>query len=136
MKEKILYALWGALYILCTALSFVPHPQGIGKVFLVLTALIFFLPGAILLYDGLKAKNRKAVLRIRWISLASLVLTLILIILNVLSVHWSQSAGNTLHQILALVSSPMLCSQYWIGSIFLWACLLVASMKRFPKDKK
>ena len=133
MKEKILYAVWGCLYILCVGLGCVTDPHGAGKVLLVLTGIIFFIPGAIILADALKSRNKKAVLRIRWISLTSLCLTLLLLILNFLSLEWSVTAGKILHEVLILVSSPMFCCQYWVLSLFLWACLMVASFKKIKK---
>ena len=133
MKEKILYAVWGCLYILCVGLGCVTDPQGIGKVLLVLTGIIFFIPGAVILADALKAQNRKAVLRIRWISAASLGLTLLLLILNFLSLQWNVTAGKILYEILIFVSAPMVCCQYWVLSLFLWACLLTASFKKIRK---
>ncbi len=133
MKRKLIYGLWGCLYILCVGLGFVKNPEGFGKILLTLTSLIFFLPGVYLLYDAFRTQNRKAVLQIRWISLLSLALTLILLVLNFLSVSWSASAGNALYELLILVSAPMVCSQYWILSLFLWACMLMASFRKLAK---
>ena len=133
MKEKILYAVWGCLYILCVGLGTVDNAQGIGKVLLMLTAVIFFIPPAIILYDGLREKRRKTLVRIRIISIVSLSLTMVVLIANVMSIAASEAVGNFLHELLILVSAPMLCSQYWVLSLFLWACLLMVSLKRFPK---
>ena len=133
MKEKILYALWGCMYILCVGLGFVKNPEGIGKVFLVLTSVLFFIPGAVLLADGFRTGNRKAVKRIRWICMTSLSLTLLLLILNFLSLQWKVTAGRIVYELLILVSAPMICSQYWVLSLFLWACMLMASFKKLAK---
>ena len=73
-------------------------------------------------------------LRVRLVSIASLSLTLIFIIVNVLSVRASAAAGKALYDILQLVSAPMLCGQYWALSLFLWACLLMASFTKFRKE--
>ena len=56
-KEWILYAAWLCLYILCVGLGTVENVAGIGKVFFTLTALIFFIPGILLLLLGTKEKN-------------------------------------------------------------------------------
>ena len=130
MKEIILYALWGCMYILCTGLGFVPNPAGFGKILLTLTSLIFFLPGAAIVYHARKVRDRKSLIRIRWISSISLILTVVVLILNFFSVHWSAAAGRNLYQLLVLVSAPMICSQYWIVSLFLWACMLTASFQK------
>lgn len=132
MKEKILYALWGAMYILCVGLGRIQEPAGFGKALLVCTAVLFFLPGAILLYDGIRAGNRKAALRIRIIAAASLGLTVAALAANILSAGASEAVGSTLYEVLDLVSAPMLCGQYWLLSLFLWACLLTGSFTKKP----
>lgn len=127
MKNKILYGLWGCLYILCVGLGTVENPEGFGKVLLVLTSLIFFLPPALLMYDAIKIQNQKAKRTLRVISLCSLALTMILLVVNFLCAASGAEVGNRLYELLNLVSAPMLCSQYWVGSLFLWACLLWSS---------
>ena len=126
-KELLLYAGWICLYILCVGLGTVGNMEGVGKVFFVLTSLIFFLPGAWLLGMGIKNKNRKTVLRVRIIAICSLALTVIVFCANVAAVSASGAVGNFLYDLLNLVSAPMFCSQYWILSLFCWACLLSAS---------
>ena len=134
MREKILYAIWGGLYAVCTVLGFVNGAQGLGKLLLLLTALIFFVPGGILLYDAIQAQDRKALLRLRIISACSLGLTMALLIANILSVSASAAVGEALHGFLVLVSVPMFCSQYWLVSLFLWACLLMLTLYKRPKQ--
>lgn len=128
MKEKVAYGIWACLYILCVALGFVPDPQGVGKALLVLTALIFFLPGLWLLLDGIKKKDKKQLLRLRIVSLCSLGLTLVALVANFLSVGGSEALGKAMYEMLAVVSAPMLCGQYWFMSLFLWACLLMGTL--------
>ena len=129
-KEWILYAAWLCLYILCVGLGTVENVAGFGKVFFTMTALIFFLPGIFLLVLGTKEKNKKMILRVRLISICSLVLTVIVFCANVFAVGASGEAGVVLHDLLNIVSAPMFCSQYWILSLFCWACLLSASFTR------
>jgi len=133
MKEKIIYILWGCLYALCVGLGTVNNAQGFGKVLLILTALIFFIPGLYLLWLGHK-QNRKILVRLRWVAIASLSLTLGLLVANMFTVLLSEQTGKLLHEILALVSAPMLCGQYWSISLFLWACLLFGTLIKFPGD--
>ena len=97
---------------------------------IVLPAQVFFLPGAWLLGMGIKNKRRKTVLRVRIIAICSLALTVIVFCANVIAVSADASVGRTLYDILNLVSAPMFCIQYWIISIFLWACLFSASFKK------
>ena len=134
MREKILYAIWGGLYAVCAVLGFVNGAQGFGKLLLLLTALIFFVPGGILLHDAVRAKDKKALLRLRIISACSLGLTMALLIANILSVSASAAVGEALHGFLVLVSVPMFCSQYWLVSLFLWACLLMLTLYKRPKQ--
>ena len=135
MNEKILYALWGCLYILCVGLGAVGPMEGVGKIFFILTALIFFVPGVLLLVMGHQAQNKKILLRVRIVALCSLVLTLIFLVANFLSAGAADETGKVLYDLLNLVSAPMLCGQYWIGSLFLWACLLMASFTNFQGKK-
>lgn len=133
MKEKILYTVWGCFYILCVGLGFIQQPEGLGKAMLVLISLLFFVPGALLLHDGVVTQSRKKLLRLRLVCITSLVLTCTALIASFLTVRSSAAVGNLMHEVLALVSAPMLCSQYWALSLFLWACLLMASIFFRPK---
>lgn len=126
MKVKITYALWAVLFVICACLGFVANATGIGKILLILSSLIFFLPGALLLYWG----QRK---QVRLISICSLGATLLLLLANILSVLASETVGNVLNTLLVIISSPMYCAQFKALSLFLWACLLMAT---FLKPKK
>ena len=130
VKEMILYAAWLCLYILCVGLGTVDEVEGMGKVFFVLTSLIFFIPGIWLLVLGKKEKNRKMILRVRIIAICSIALTVAVFCANVAAVAASSALGNFLNDLLNLVSAPMFCSQYWVISLFGWACLLSASFMK------
>ena len=130
VKELILYAAWLCLYILCVALGTVEAVEGAGKVFFVLTSLIFFLPGVALLILGRKEKNKKMILRVRIAAICSLALTVIVFCANVIAVGASSQVGSFLNDLLNLVSAPMFSSQYWVLSLFCWACLLSASFTK------
>ena len=136
VKEWILYAAWLCLYILCVGLGTVEEVEGAGKVFFVLTALIFFIPGIILLVLGKKQQNKKMVLRVRLIAICSLGLTVAVFCATVLAVGSSAQMGSFLHDLLNLVSAPMFCSQYWIVSLFCWGCLLSASFMKKLNDNE
>ena len=138
MKEKILYAIWGCLYILCVGLGTLGMMEGVGKIFFVLTALIFFLPGILLLVMGYREQNKKILRRVRIVAICSLVLTLVFLVANFLSASAgaADTAGDVLYELLNIVSAPMLCSQYWILSLFLWACLLMATFTKFEARKE
>lgn len=133
MKKRMLYIAWAVLYAICTALGFAGEVQGAGRVFMVLAAAIFFLPPAALVVLGIRDRDRKSLRTVRIISIVSLALTLIFFIANVAVAVVAQTTNGFLHVCLVLVSTPMLCGQYWALSLFLWASLLFAS---FLKPKK
>ena len=128
-KELILYAIWLCLYILCVGLGTVGQMEGIGKMFFILTALIFFIPGVMLLVMGIREMNKKTVLRVRIIAVCSLVLTVVLFCVNIVAAAAGR-VSPVLHDLLNLVSAPMFCSQYWVISLFGWASLLSASFMK------
>ena len=127
MKTRILYIFWAALFIICAGLSFILARTTVVQILLTILGVGFFVLGAILLYQGIREKNRKQVLFIRILSAGSLCLTLILLVINVLSVGWSEAAGDAAYGFLAVLSAPMLCFRSWFVSLFLWGCLLSAS---------
>ena len=133
MKERVLYITWGGMYVVCGVLGFVNGAQGLGKLLLMLTALLFFVPGGMLLYDAVRSRNKKALRRLRILSACSLGLTLALLVANILCVTASAAVGQALHGFLVLVSVPMFCSQYWLVSLFLWACMLMLTLRKLPE---
>lgn len=129
MKNKTLYLIWGGLFILCGLLGFIPEPNGFLKAVLVVFSVIFFAPAWILVYRG-QAKT------VGILSAVSLGSTLLLLVMNFLSGRAEQAAGEFLYGLLVFFSSPMICSQYWVLSLFLWACLLMTGLSAFKKEKK
>lgn len=134
MKKKILYTVWGVFYLLCVGLGCIPRATGFGKFLLVLIGVLFFTPGVMLLHDGLRTGCSGTIRQIRLISAASLALTLVLLVANFLSAGGSAGLGTVLYALLVLFSAPMACCQYWVLSLFLWACLLMATFVKFPKS--
>lgn len=133
MNKKFLFTLWGCLFILCGGLGFIPEPKGAAAVFLLLCALANFLPPALLLYRAGKAGDSALLKLIRNLSALSLGLTVICLLLNFVCAWGSEFWGTVLYYILVIVSSPMVCSGHWALSLFLWSCLLVASLKELRK---
>lgn len=134
MKEKLLYLNWVCLYVMCVGFGTIVQRSIAGHIILMILSLIFFVPGIILVYDGLKNDNKKMLRRVRIISLTSLFLTLSMIILNILLVRASEAVGNALNDILIVVSAPMFCC-YWRGiGPFLWACLFISSFPGMWKN--
>ena len=129
MKSQFLYALWGALFILCAGLGFIPEPAGALRALLTALSILFFLPPALLIWKARREKNRAALSLVRSLSIASLSLSAGLIIANFLTAFRSELLGDILHGMLVVVSSPMICSGHWAMSLFFWARLLIASLK-------
>lgn len=136
MNIKPLYALWGGLFILCAGLGFIPEPAGAARAALTLLSLAFFAPPAALLYRAGRENNRSTLKLVRNLSALSLGLTLAALVLNFLSALRSEVLGNVLYGVLVIVSSPMVCSGYWALSMFLWACLLMVSLKKLRQGGK
>ena len=128
MKKRFLYISWAVLYVLCAGLGHITNPTDLQSIALTLLSLVFFIPGAVLLADALRLKDTPELKRLICICCVSLGLTMALLIANVFSVFGSALLGDVLFEFLILFSVPMLCSQHWILSMFLWACLLFAAL--------
>ena len=133
MRNKILYTFWIVLFILCGLMGFIPEPTGFAKVLLVILGLIFFLPGAALLYFAGQEKNLFVIRLIRNVSLISLGMTLVLLVACFLSAGADEASAALLYGFMIFLSSPMVCMQYWAVSLFLWACLLMTSLSLLKK---
>lgn len=130
-KKEVLSTLWGVMFILCGLLGFVEEPKGILKVLLVVLAVGFFVPPWLLL----RGKDVRMIQLVRNLSAASLAATLVMLVVNLLSISYSTYVGDILYGFLVIISTPMMCSQYWILSMFLWACLLMAAIMKLKKKK-
>ena len=130
MTNKTLYSLWGVLYIICAALGFIPDPPAAAQWVFTGFSLLFFVSPGCLLYRAKKARDLLTARLIRNLCAASLALTLVLLVLNLVCAMGSEFWGNVLHGLLIVLSCPMVCSGYWVLSLFLWACLLMASIKK------
>ena len=134
MSKKTLYWIWGGLFIFCGLLGFIPQPEGIVKALMVVSSLVFFVPGGILLYLGKKEQDYRTISTVRNLSIIYLTVTLFLLIMFFLSGRASQPVGEFIVGLLTMLSAPMICSQYWFLSLFLWACLLMTAIS-FRKKK-
>ena len=135
MKKKGLFVLWGVLFVSCAGLGFVPQPTGGLKWLLGLLGLLFFAPPVLLLARVQESGDRAVAALVRNLAIASLVLTLLALVGNVLSLLGGVKLGNVLNAVLAIVSTPMFCSQIWVLSIFCWAFLMIAANKLVKKMK-
>ncbi len=135
MKEKILYLFWLAMYIICVGMGTLTERSVFIHILLMVLAIAFYVPGLLLVMEGIRENNKKILLRVRIICICSLVLTIALIIGNIASVYASQTVGNILNQVFLIVATPMHCCYYRFISLFLWACLLIGTMPRLWKTK-
>lgn len=136
MDKGVLKALWAGMFIFCAILGFIPEPEGLNKWMLTFFSLLFFLPAGFLLWQSYQAGDRKELALIRNLSILSLSVTVVVLVINMLSVLFSETVGNVLYWVLIVVSSPMVCSQIWALSLFLWACLLWCSISAMRKLKR
>ena len=134
MKNRNLYIAWGVLYIFCTVLGFIPAQEGGFFALSMLLALGFFVPPSIILYRSVKRDDLGTITLIKVLSATSLIATLILMVLNILSVSAPTGVGDMLYYLLIIVSSPMVCMRIQGISLFLWAVLLIVSHKELKKQ--
>ena len=125
LSYKTLYTLWAAMFVLTAVLGFVfPTAEGAAaRLALMLVSVLFFLPPWAILGRG----ERKHVLLVRYLSVASIVLTVVLLCLNLMSARWSEAVGIALNAALTVVSAPMLCSNFYVLPLFLWGALLMGT---------
>lgn len=125
MKNRSLFIAWAFLFILCAIGGFIPVTKTAVRILLTGLSLLFFLPPALILRRGSREERQL----VRNLSALSLVLTLVLLIANFLTAFRSEALGNALHALLTVVGCPIITSGHWALSLFLWACLLVSSLK-------
>lgn len=133
MKKSTLYYIWGGAYALCGLLSLIGKPSAVLQVVMTLFSLGFFVPPAALLVKAFQEQDTKTVKLLRLISILSLGLTVLVFLLNILSMGWSEAMGNFLYYTLVFLSVPMVCSGHYALSLFLWACLMFSTFLKFKK---
>lgn len=134
MNKTSFYALWAGLFILCAGLGFIPAPQGLLKWLMIALAVGFFVPPLLILRLAAKRKDTATAALVRNLAVLSLSLTVAALIGNFLSVMGPEALGNALYALLVVLSTPMICGQYWLISLFLWACLLFYSISLLKKE--
>ena len=133
MNRTSFYTVWAGIFILCAGLGFIPAPAGFLKFLLIgLTLGFFAVPGWFLTWLD-KRRDKLHIRILRNLAAASLGLTLVLILVNFMAFMAPESVGTLLHILLIIVSAPMVCGQYWVLSLFLWACLMIWAQKLLKK---
>jgi uncharacterized membrane protein YgdD (TMEM256/DUF423 family) len=136
LNKYILLAIWVGMFILCAVLGYLPPQEGANKWLLVIIALLFFLPPALTVYQCQKEKDGKLLRLVRTVSLVVLIATVALLVVNLLSIalllvmpeKTALIVGDVLYYALILVSTPMICGQYWGIGLIGWAALLWSSI--------
>ena len=129
MKKSLLYAIWGLLFAVCAGLGFLPEPQGAVKALCTVLSAVFFVPPLILIHFG----DRPTVTLVRNLAALALVVALVLLVLNILSASFSETAGTVLHYMLVIAASPLVCSQRWGLVLFLWAFVMLDGHQELKK---
>ena len=129
LNKKLLYIAWAMMYVICAAVGFVA-PQTTGeKVALFVVSLVFFIPPVLLAVRAYRKHSKRTFRRLALISGLSLGLTTVVYIANIASAYASETVGNILYWLLILVSVPMVSMGVQLLSMFLWACLLIFSLR-------
>ena len=115
---------WYSLLLICAILGFLPEPKGFLKAVCVTLSVASFIPGGMLLKYAADRQDKKTVRRIRNISIISLSLTVALFSLNVVSTLMPKIWGDIFYVLLVIGSTPMVCAQIWVLSLFGWAMLM------------
>ena len=145
LNKYILLAIWVGMFILCAVLGYLPPQEGANKWLLVIIAVLFFLPPALTVYQCQKEKDGKLLRLVRTVALVVLIATVALLVVNLLSIalllvmpeKTALIVGDVLYYALILVSTPMICGQYWGIGLIGWAALLWSSIfaEKSLKDK-
>ena len=129
LSYKPLYIAWAMMFALTAALGFAfPEVEnGWARFGLALVAILFFLPPGLVLAQAKAAGHRFHVRLVGYLALGSLLLTVVLLALTLISFIWSDALANALYAALVIVSSPMICSNLYAISLFLWGTLLAGA---------
>lgn len=131
LRYGALYTLWAMLFALTAALGLCfPAAEGGLKALLLILSLIFFLPPWLILQKARQTGNDHHRQLVGMLAALSLILTTVLICMNILSFADAEGMGDVLHVVLAVVSAPMVCSNFFAVPLFLWAVLLMASFRK------
>lgn len=120
-KKSVVYIIWAVWYLCCLFLSLGAEPAGMAKVPFVVMGISTFAPPFYLLY--LSKKEKKHIKVVQIISAASLIAFVVLFVLNLASVKWGATAGFVLDLLFKIFCAPIVCGQFWIVGLFLWASL-------------
>ncbi len=134
LKYAPLYWTWGFLFALTAILGllFPGVENSAGLAALRTITVIFFIPPWLILMKAKQEKNLHHVRIVRYLAIASLAATLVCFIAAVFSVRLSEAVGDVVHILMTVICAPLVCSNFYVLPMFLWATLLIGS---FGKKK-
>ena len=132
LSYKMLYIAWAVMFALTAVLGFLfPAAEGAGaKIALLVIAAVFFLPPWLILRKGRSEGKRFHPWLVGFLAVASIVLTVALLVLNLMSPLWNEQVGIALNAALVIISAPMMCSNFYVLPLFLWGTLLAAAFRK------
>lgn len=129
LKYNSLYWIWAILFALTALLGLLfPNVENTaGQIALLMITVLFFLPPWLILAKAKQEASLHHVRIVRYLSIASLAATLVFFCAGIFSVRFSETVGNILHILMTIVCAPLVCSNFYVLPMFLWATLLVGS---------
>ena len=129
LDYKVLYLMWAIMFVLTAVLGFLyPSVSEPAQRFpLQIATGVFFLPPWAILTKAKANDEGKHVKLVRYLGLASIGLTVVLLCANMLCVGMSEAVGNALNAALTIVSAPLVCSNFYVMPLFLWGTLLMGA---------
>lgn len=132
LKYPVLYRIWAGLFALTAVLGlcFPDVEHAAGRFALQAVTVCFFFPPWLILVKAKQSGALRHVKLLRYLSAASLGATLVFLCAGILSVRAPEALGNLLHILMTVICAPLVCSNYYVLPMFLWATLLVGSFGR------
>ena len=126
---KVLYLMWAVIFALTAVLGFLfPNvTETAPRLLLQLVSVLFFLPPWSIVVKARAEANKKHVRIVRYLSISSIVLTVVLLCANLLSAGLGEALGNALNAALIIISAPLVCSNLYVLPLFLWGALLMGT---------
>ncbi len=133
VRYQTLYILWAVLFAASAVLGLLfPAAEGGAKAALMILSAVFFLPPWLILAKANHSGSAHHRRLIRLLAVLALVLATVMICVSILAANSSDGVNAALHVVMTIVTAPMICSNYYVLPLFLWATLLIGS---FAKKK-
>ena len=129
LSYKILYTLWAVMFALTAVLGFFfPSVEETApRLLLQFISVLFFLPPWLIVAKAKEQGSRKHLCLVRYLSIASIVLTAVLLCANIACAGAGEALGIALNAALTIISAPMVCSNLFVLPLFLWGTLLMGT---------